>query len=477
MSIVRQPAVAGTFYPDSAVRLQDFLNEFLVPPVAPSRATVTAVVVPHAGYRYSGETAAIAFSLIESHWERVLLIGPSHYERFHGITISSSDTFRTPLGDVAVDTETCQALLECDGIFVENEKLHRPEHALEVELPFIQYLLPECSIIPMLCGDLTIDEIRRVATIFDDHLPPRTLIVISSDFTHYGIPYDYLPFDEDDAPTKLQELDRAAIDEIIRCDAEGFLSYCQSTGATICGKIPIAVLLALYEVQKPEGTFELLHYTNSGEMVDDFSKSVSYAAIAYKSMQTVVGAVMSEEAEETLLSFAYGAIATELDGESYIIPKFVPHQLFERGAAFVTLRMQGKLRGCMGCLEFKESLVDSVRNNAVNAAFHDPRFPPLTRAEFETIEIHISCLTAATPITAIAEFEIGRHGIIIEKTGHRSVFLPEVAVEQKWNTETTLMQLCRKGGLPEDAWRQDAELSVFETIHFSTHNHPQGTGR
>jgi len=469
MPKIRPPAVSGQFYPDNVLRLQDFLNEFLVSPSLCDTAPVTALIVPHAGLRYSGETAAIAFSVVDpARWRHIVLIGPTHYRRFHGIAVAPHDSFRTPLGDVPVDTAVCNTLIAGDTLFEMNEDAHAPEHALEVELPFIQHLMPECPIIPLVCGDLTLDETRKAAAALDAALPPETLFVVSSDFTHYGERFDYVPFAEAEAPEDLPKLDHGAIDEIIRQDTNGFMRYCERTGATICGQRPIAIMLALHELRQAGGDFELLHYTNTGEMLEDYSSTVSYAAIVYRAAEAEDDLAMNEEAVDVLLNVAHDAIASELANEEYRLPDTAPSYLYDKGACFVTLRLRGDLRGCMGTLEAKEPLLENVGRNAVNAAFHDPRFPSLTDTEFRDVDLQISCLTPRRSIASIDDFELGRHGIVLEKDGKSAVFLPQVAIEQRWDRETTMLHLERKAGLRAGSWRQDSRLYVFETVCYGS---------
>ena len=380
MSNTRPPAVAGQFYPESALRLQDFLNEFLVSPSLCDSATVTALIVPHAGLRYSGETAASAFSVVDpARWRHIVLIGPTHHRWFDGIAVAPHDFFRTPLGDVPVDTAVCNALVAADPLFEMNEDAHAPEHALEVELPFIQHLMPECPIIPLVCGNLTPDEIRKAAAALDAVLPSETLFVVSSDFTHYGERFDYVPFAETEAPEALPKLDHGAIDEIIRQDTNGFMRYCERTGTTICGQRPIAIMLALHELRQAGGDFELLHYTNSGEILEDYSSTVSYAAIVYRATEAEDDLVMSEEAVDVLLNVAHDSIASELANEDYQLPRTAPPHLYDNGACFVTLRLRGDLRGCMGDTRSEGAATGERRTKCCQCRFSRPAFSVVDR--------------------------------------------------------------------------------------------------
>lgn len=472
---IRQPAVAGRYYADDPARLNAFLDEHLLAPESTNGKVTAALIVPHAGYQFSGETAALAFAMIQpDSFEHVLLIGPTHHIAFHGISIAPYQNYRTPLGDVAVAVSQCESLVGSDTIFVQREDAHLREHAIEVELPFIQRLLPRSDIIPLVCGDITLAEVRRAAALLRANLSEKTLIVISSDFTHYGPNFGYLPFKETEAADRLPDLDGGAINEIVGRDTNGFWEYVTETGATICGRIPIAILLAYRDLGEIECEFRLIDYRNSGAILDDYHNSVSYASIAM--LCPMPGGVppadkiLTESDKRLLLRVARDAIDATLHGDQYLLPVDAPSYLFDRRAAFISLHIDDNLRGCIGSIEARETLLGNVKVNAVNAAFHDPRFEPITPEEFAQIDIEISCIEPAWAIASLDEFVVGSQGIIMEKDGNRAIFLPQVASDQGWDKQATLEHLSRKAGLSSDAWRHGARFSIFESTCFSEHD-------
>jgi AmmeMemoRadiSam system protein A len=348
---------------------------------------------------------------------------------------------------------------------------HTPEHSIEVELPFLQTVAPECQIVPLVFGELDSDLINRVArhllTLWDD----ETVVVVSSDFTHYGESFNYLPFSPEAAPTKLEELDAGAIDRILEQDTQGFMDYVSETGATICGRLPIAVLLAAMSDRDIDCKATLLQYTNSGRILNDYRNSVSYAAIAFRRDCDVGdgGApALTQEDRKCLFGIVRGTIEGVLYSRPYALPESLPKRLLQTRATFVTLRKHGELRGCIGGTSATEPLPECLQASALGAAFKDPRFPPLTADEWPDVTIAISVLSEARPIDGADNFEPGRHGIIMEYKDKHAVFLPKVAVDHGWDRGTTLSYLSKKAGLARDAWRSDAaRFHVFEADEFS----------
>ena len=440
--MIREPAVAGRFYPEAPAELRDFLLDAL------SRRgdrAACALIVPHAGYRYSGETAGRGFAEIAGEFDRVVIIGPTHTYPFHGISIAPYSHYRTPLGDVAVDRDACQALFDRCQFACELEVAHESEHAIEVELPFIQARWPEATIVPIICGQMTWQDAESLAcelrNLWDD---PGTLFVISSDFTHYGDGYDFTP----DADP--EELDKGAIEAIIA--KRGFREYIERTGATVCGARPIASLLSLLAAE----TATLVQYTNSRAIFRDQSHCVGYASIVFESR-------LSPADQSTLLRLARAAISDK----STLPPREMSDALRRNGSCFVTLHKDGDLRGCIGSIKAYQPLAENVIRNARAAAYDDRRFSSVSRDEIDSLHIEISYLTPAEKIEDLAEWELGRHGIILEQGRNRAVFLPQVPTEQGWDRTTTLEYLAAKAGLDRDAWRDsNTRFSVFETLSF-----------
>jgi hypothetical protein len=281
-SAVLGPAVSGSWYPADREKLEGLVDGLLDAASARSMASpepVAALIVPHAGFVYSGAVAASAFCKLRGRtFDRIVLLGPSHYFGFRGAAVPEAATaYRTPLGDVPIDLETVSTLSKAAS-FRADDKVFEPEHALEAELPFLQRALAsDVPIVPVLMGGrATHADAQRVADALLGYRKASSLFVISSDFTHFGPRFGYVPFD-DDVPARLRALDLRAVATIEAGDAEAFARYVEATGATICGHRAIDVLLLLMGAG---ATARLLEYDTSGRMTGTWDHSVSYAAIA-----------------------------------------------------------------------------------------------------------------------------------------------------------------------------------------------------
>ena len=283
---IREPAVAGQFYDADPLTLRKQLEKFFAECAhsdVPSNQKLTALISPHAGYVYSGRTAAETFSRIstDAAVKRVFIIAPSHRIPFSGIALADYAGYKTPLGTLKIDTDTITGLAQYAEFSIMNEA-HEGEHALEVQLPFLQMRLPQIPIVPLICGRLNKSSLLNTAQALLPYLNNETLWIISSDFTHFGASFGYVPF-TDNVPRHLRELDMGAIEKITAVDYKGFSDYTEETGATICGSTPIKLLLKTMELtgERSKFTSELVKYTNSGELTGDFSHCVSYAGIAF----------------------------------------------------------------------------------------------------------------------------------------------------------------------------------------------------
>ena len=475
---VRAPAWAGQFYPGTIDRLQAAVDRHLgsAADVAPGE-TVRAIVAPHAGYQFSGDTAGKVYALLngQARYERAVVLAPSHRVSFRGLSVGDSEFFGTPLGDVPVDTSTCQAMDATCRLVSTRPDAHADEHALEVQLPFLQTVLPDVKLVPVVCGRLPLPDVRSAAAELAPLLwRPETLWVISTDFTHFGHGFRYVPFSHD-VPARLEELDKGAISRVVDIDCEGFFEYIEETGATICGRVPLALLLAVLETQSDTYTCRLVDYTTSGALTHDYDHCVSYASLVVSEQSagdeggaSAGEAGLSVADQGSLLALAREAIRADLSGS---VPR-VPDEVLASDACsairacFVTLRDDGQLRGCIGSLACAEPLYENVIQNACNAASQDPRFWPLSEEELDRVSIEISVLTAPRPVPSWEDVVVGKHGLILEKGGCEAVFLPHVAVEQGWDLATTLSNLSRKAGLRADEWRRGATFRVFEAVVF-----------
>jgi len=482
----RPSALAGGWYPGDAEELARYVDDLLDanPDVTPSES-VRALVVPHAGYRYSGATAARAFSRVRGQaFKRVLVLAPAHRIGFSGLSIADVGAYRTPLGAVPLDTDAAALLREAPLVSADPDA-HQREHSIEIELPMLQRALATgWELLPVLVGRLDGDDYRVVAGLLRPFLDDQTLLVVSSDFTHYGPRFDYMPFPLDDAtPERIRALDEGALARIEGLDPDGFLAYQRETGITVCGYRPLALMLRLLPV---DARIERIAYMTSGALTGDYGNSVSYAALLVTAPKAISEAVeatglpqslsdergdISEQELATLHRLAVLGVEQAVLGPSEArraeverLTADLPPRLQEPSGAFVTLKKHGELRGCIGYIQPRSPLFQAVLENGVNAAVNDRRFRPVTPRELEQLEVEVSVLTKPRPIETAEEFQVGEHGIILSKNGRRAVFLPAVAAEQGWDREQTLSHLARKAHLPENAWRNGASFEVFSSV-------------
>jgi AmmeMemoRadiSam system protein A len=343
-----------------------------------------------------------------------------------------------------------------------------------MELPILQYHQNDFKLVPIVAGQCSLETVEKIGAILKSMMDEETLVVASSDFVHYGRVHEYVPFTEN-IPEKIKELDMGAYKYIANLDAKGFLEYKRKTGATICGAVPIAILLSMLNESSES---HLVRYETSGRMTGDFSNSVSYMAVAFSGAWKNSPEIepqpnnyeLTDGDKEQLLLLARGTIVYALKNQkapqaSDISIKISDAMNVPR-AAFVTLKKNSQLRGCIGDLIPQQPLYKSVIKNAINAAFNDIRFSPVVESEMEDITIEISALTVPKPITSPNEIRIGIDGVILNKQGSSAVFLPQVATEQGWNVAQTLTQLSLKARLPADAWKEGASFLVFQADVF-----------
>ncbi|MGD8931426.1 MAG: AmmeMemoRadiSam system protein B [Chromatiales bacterium] len=478
----RPPAKAGSWYPAEPSRLAALIDRLLTQaPVTElqENSAIRALIVPHAAYRYSGATAAIAYRALQGRsYRRVVLLGPAHHSIGEsGLSVLDVQAYDTPLGAVPLD-RTAIAGLRNNPLVQQRPTWHRDEHSLEIQLPFLQRVLtPGWELLPILVGNLQDDEYAQAAQALKPLIDDQTLLVISSDFTHYGAAFGYLPFPADRRiAQRLQELDLGAFEQLAAKDPEGFLDYRQRTGITICGYQPLTLLLHLLPA---DARLELLQYDTSGAMTGDYRQSVSYIAalitetLPPQQTQAVSSEALTEEQLQILYEIAQLTIRAQVARDPIAAEALqtrldsIPEQLTGNGAAFVTLWEQDQLRGCVGTSLAWEPLYRSVMRGAEGAALHDPRFLPVAPQELTDLQLEISVLSEPQPIASPDECVPGKHGIVLTQQDHQAVYLPEVAPHMGWDCPETLRRLSLKAGLPEDAWRNGAELKVFTSRKFA----------
>ena len=460
---VRPATQAGRFYEANPQVLSQEVDSFLN--LHTSQTTfdqVAALIVPHAGYYFSGNVAASAYATInpERKYKRIFLLGPSHHTWIDGASVNTeADYYATPLGNVKVDCETARQLIEADRVFSYRPEAHQREHCLEVQLPFLQRHFREVPpIVPVIISTNDYSKLQRMAEVLKPYFTDDNLFVISSDFSHYP---SYSNACAVDAKTG-KAIESGDVEQFITAMQENAKSNIRNLETSACGAFPIITLMLMLDSQ-----YEVKHlmYQNSGDIDNhDPSRVVGYHSFAV--LRHEKGFSLSDDDKRILKKIAYDSIRDSLDGKSVSYPSPLTPQLLEKCGAFVSLHKNGQLRGCIGHFGEDVPLYEIVAVMARAAAFEDPRFHPLRREELSEVDIEISVLTPMRRIKSLDEFKLHRHGIYIRKGRRSGTFLPQVADEVNWTKEEFVAHCSRdKAGLGWDGWR-DAELYVYEAIVF-----------
>jgi MEMO1 family protein len=439
---VRPPTLAGEFYSESKRILESEILNYVAS--ANDRLPdheLPAMIVPHAGMSFSGYVAGFAYKAIaDQPIQQVIILGPSHNYPIEQVAVTSYDTWRTPLGEATVSSSS-SGLVD-DQVFVYNDAAFLSENSIEVQIPFIQALFPEAEIIPLAVGSLSEESRMVAADRIGQLLNDQTLLIVSSDLSHYL------------SAEECQVVDQATIDLILAGEQENMLEI------DACGRE--AILIANLIAQDKGWYSSLLEYQHSGSTTGDMSSVVGYPAIAYTT-ENIPGAERDNEYEvsgdedeqEYLLDLARTTIEAYLDDGTIYQPE-VPESesLTAITGAFVTLEKDGELRGCIGHTVAQEPLYLAVRDNAIAAATADARFEAVTVEEFEDIQIEVSILSDSEPVDLLF-IEPGTDGIILTSDQNSATFLPQVW-QDFTNAASFLEALSVKAGLESNAWLDDS---------------------
>lgn len=459
--VMREAKVAGMFYSADKTELIKQVDEFINVnvPVTTEADRLIGIMAPHAGYTYSGAMAGKAYSWLKSsNASRVILLGISHQVPFKGFSVFNGKAYNTPVGYAFNDLELAEKIGDKLSNSEKTPDDHDTnEHSLEVQIPFIQRTFPEARIIPVMAGIVGPADIARAATLLSELLKEHDdlVIVASTDMSHFH-----------DLKTA-ESLDKPALDLIGAMEIDELARRIDSGSAEMCGIIPVMVLMETVAILR--GSAIVLGYGTSADASGDSNRVVGYGAAGFylkkagedsmKEKRDTTSA-LSQEVKDGLLKLARDSIETRFSEE---IPVYNPvDEVKGIQGAFVTLHKDGELRGCIGNIIGRMPLWETVKEMARAAAFGDPRFRPLNQSELDDVDIEISAMSELKQVSGPDEIEIGIHGVLIVKGGYQAVFLPQVAVEQEWDRDTTLQNLCMKAGLPQDEWqRPGMEFHVF----------------
>ncbi|MCM8769334.1 MAG: AmmeMemoRadiSam system protein B [Candidatus Omnitrophica bacterium] len=421
------------------------------------------LLVPHAGYQYSGRIAALAYRLLKGKKvDTVVLLGRSHQARFKGAIIDDRQFWQTPLGKVELDAELFGYLYKDDHFHV-NQFLLDNEHSLEVQVPFIQMVASQAKIFPLLLGEASEDNLQKVVLALKTVMRkrPNMIFVASSDMSHYH------------SLDKAEEIDRHCLKLLEKKDFSGLKEALETRRVELCGDAAVLTLLSLARGQK-SWAIKCLGYSTSAESTRDRSRVVGYGALVItigENKKEGEESMFNQEQKRTLLKIARETIVAHLKGQKWPATETEDLVLREKRGVFVTLRRKRdhQLRGCIGLILPELPLIEAVQKMAIEAATGDPRFSPVSLAEMNDVEIEISVLSVPRKVKGAEEVVLGRDGVIIKRGFRQGVFLPQVAEETGWGKEEFLSNLCaHKAGLPADAWKEkDTEIYTFQAEVFS----------
>jgi len=460
---VRPAAVAGSFYPADPAELAKMVDGFLAKAAPPPLTGVVALVAPHAGYEYAGQVAAYSYALLKGRkFDRVVVISPSHYESFGFASVYDGAAYTTPLGQVPVDRAFAAKLAGMSKLIKLSGLGHtptrdKPEHALEDQLPFLQRVLGQFQLVPIVIGDQSYETCRALGLALAKLIPgTNTLIVASSDLSHYH-PYN-------DAV----RIDHKTLKAIEEWD---YLSMSRNFEPSVnvweaCGGYPIiAAMIASERLGASQA--KVLNYANSGDVpAGDKTRVVGYGAVAFVKPQARAGAVeapfsLSAREKSELLKIARGSVESAVrNHKQYEYSLAGLEALAQERGAFVTLKEHGQLRGCIGYVAPYKPLYVTVRDVAAFAAMRDTRFRPVTAGELGALEYEISVLSPLRRVLDIKEIRVGQHGLIMKRGDTEGLLLPQVPVEEKWDRATFLEQTCLKAGMSKNCWQSD-DTDIF----------------
>jgi AmmeMemoRadiSam system protein B/AmmeMemoRadiSam system protein A len=479
---IRKPTAAGLFYPASPVELSKSIATLFTEAKKPALAgRPIGLVAPHAGYMYSGRTAAFAYKVLDGEqYDSVVVISPSHTVFFKGSAVYDGDGYKTPLGVVEIDKELSARIASIHPSVYLSRQGHaggsdRGEHALEVQLPFLQIALGGFKLVAIVMGDQEEDSVRSLAETLATSLTGKNaLIVASSDLSHYH------------SDVEARRMDSFVQKAVGSFDPAATLNAISSGKSEACGAGPMAAMMMACKRLGAEDS-ELLHYSTSGETTGELDEVVGYmsAAITVSKIKADARGVaahgvatrgmigmpkaerprdpagpLSEYQKNQLKLIAQGAIKARLAGLSYDPPDV--EGLSEKKGIFVTLEIGGNLRGCIGQIKAKQPLPELTAEMAVAAAFDDPRFPELSKEESEQIDISLSILSPLKRVHDFYKVEVGKHGLMIKLDMNSGLLLPQVATDNNWDREAFLEQTCLKAGLPRHSYKdQRAEVYSF----------------
>lgn len=436
--MIRNPVVAGQFYPGNEAQLREMIGEFTDAPV--SKEDAVGVLVPHAGYVYSGRVAGATISRIKFK-DTFIIIGPSHTGLGRPYSVMTDGTWRTPLGEVDIDTELAEKIVEISAYAEEDTNAQTGEHAVEVQLPFLQYFQSDFKIVPIILAYSKVDAYKEVGMSIAraiKELNRAAVIIASGDMTHYE-PQDVA-----------REKDNLAIEAMLALDEDELTARYQKHNITMCAHGPVVCLITAAKELGATGA-ELVKYETSGDTTGDYAAVVGYAGVIFKASMHPLAALAKETVE------TYAQEGKKLPPPSELIP-----EMKEQAGVFVSIHKRGDLRGCIGTFEpQQENVAEEIITNAVSASTRDPRFPAVRPEELKDLDYSVDVLTFPEPIDDINQLDPKKYGVIVEAGWRRGLLLPDL---EGVDTCDYQIDICRqKGGIGPD---EPVQLYRFEVKRY-----------
>lgn len=471
---IREPYVSGKFYEGNSEKLSSYIDLFFDEAVESKRVKPRGLILPHAGYPYSGQIAADGFNQAKGFdYDFVVILGTNHtVVPLECGFLYEGDGFKTPFGIAYIDKKINEELSKKDSLFKYNNQSHLREHSIEVQIPFIQKLFPKSKIVPIVIASSNSDTAEKIGSALANLLKNKNcLVVASSDLSHYP-DFDVANIVDKETLKAVASMDIQTIQSTAK---KGELKAGVDTSA--CGIGPIMVLVKTMNELNCKKVY-VVSYANSGQsVIGEMERVVGYGAVAFYegvyekdvfSLDLPKGIEkISEDDRKYLLNLARRTVTNYLNYGFLTLPRFRSDSLIKKQGAFVTLTKKGDLRGCIGHMAEDTPLSITVAKMALSAALHDTRFYPVSKDEMKDIEIEISVLTPMKEVEGPSDIVIGRDGTLIQKGERSAVFLPQVATEQGWSRDEMLEHLCLKAGLPADAYKSNCRFFTFQAIIFS----------
>lgn len=460
--IIRNPAVAGQFYPGDKRELEEMVEGFLSKAKSGTeKGQLSVLIVPHAGYVYSGQTAASGFKRLSGkNIFNVILLGASHQSWFSGVAVDNNDSWGTPLGKVKINKDLAERLITGGISF--NKEPHLNEHSLEVEVPFLQSVLKDFFIAPLLIGQTDNKTLEKLAEKIIENLDSETVLVVSSDLSHYPDINTAKIVDE----RTVKSIESGEVKKFEKELASLAKDY-PNVDTFACGHEAIKVGMI---VASKLGILksEVFAKTNSGEVMGETNRVVGYASVGFYTKKNE-SEELNKDSQKELLRFSRKVLESYIKNGTLPDDKTDNENLLKKRGAFVTLTKKAELRGCIGDFSASKSLWETVKSMTIAASTEDPRFWPVKKEELSDIGIEISVLSKRLKVSSYKEIVMGKHGVYLERGGRGGTFLPQVAEDFNNDRDAFLSALCsHKAGLPSDCYKDPkTNLDVYTAQVFN----------